>query len=122
MKCQPWLSVRCSLSLALCLAALDRKEEARKALEESWVLYPLVQEDSERTVIQWLEGKVASWLGEIGEAHNLLDSARWTLLAQQRLVEAGLASLDLAALYTGAHRPGEVKRLMGDLRRQAWPA
>jgi len=118
-EARPWLTARCSLSLALCLAALDRKEEARKALEESWNLYPLVKEDSELTVIKWLEGKVASWLGEPGEAQRLLDSARQNLLVQDRLVEAGLASLDLAALYTQARRPGEIRVLIADLKRQS---
>jgi len=118
-QARPWLTVRCSLSLALCFAAFDRNEEARWALEEAWNLYPLVKDDSELPVIQWLEGKVASWLGEFGEANTLLDSARKKFLAQQRLVEAGLASLDLAALFTQAQRPGEVRPLIADLRRQS---
>jgi len=110
------LTVRCSLSRALCLAALDRKDEARKVLEDSWKLYPLIQDEAELAVIKWLEGKVASWLGEFVPAHSLLDSARQELLAQRRLVEAGLASLDLAALYHESHRPGEIRAIISDLR------
>ncbi|HYN22016.1 MAG TPA: hypothetical protein VE078_13735, partial [Thermoanaerobaculia bacterium] len=95
------------------------KDEARKALEESWSLYPRVQEDSELAVIKWLEGKVASWLGEAEESQKLLDAARQSLLGQNRLVEAGLVSLDLAAIYTRARRPREIQVLIRDLKRQS---
>jgi hypothetical protein len=117
VEARPWLAVRCSLSLALCLAAHARNQEARRVLEDSWKLYPLIEDEAELSVIKWLEGKVASWLGEFGQASTLLDSARQELLAQHRLVEAGLASLDLAALYHEAKRPGEIRELVMDLRR-----
>lgn len=117
IEARPWLTVRCSLSLALCLAAHARNQEARRVLEDSWKLYPLIQDEAELSVIKWLEGKVASWLGEFVQAHSLLDSARQELLAQRRLVEAGLASLDLAALYHESQRPGEIRALVTDLKR-----
>lgn len=115
-KARPWLTVRCFLATALCLAANSRLPEARGMLERSWMLYPLVTDAGELIMVEWLEGRVASFLRDLPQAEGLLASARQKLLAADRLAEAGAATLDLAALYAEDGKLAEVDALIEALR------
>jgi tetratricopeptide (TPR) repeat protein len=114
-EARPWLAVRCFLSAALCLAANARHPEARGMLERSWRLYPLVQDAAELVVVEWLEGKAASFLRD-DQAEGLLGAARQKLLAAERRVEAAAATLDLAALYADTENESRIEALIEELR------
>lgn len=111
-----WLTVRCHLAAALCLAANCRFGEASSMLQRSWMHYPLVTDAAEQTVITWLEGKVASFLREFDQAEGLLGAARQGFLAAARWAEAGAVTLDLAALYVDFDKPSAVETLIEGLR------
>jgi tetratricopeptide (TPR) repeat protein len=108
------LSAQGSLSLALCLAMGGREEEARQVRELAWQLH-VMPEPCEQAEVTWLEGRIAAHLGEAGEAERLLDTARAQLLAARRVIDAGLASLDLAAVYAQAGRGARIGSLVQDL-------
>ncbi|MFL6197828.1 MAG: hypothetical protein ACJ76J_01510 [Thermoanaerobaculia bacterium] len=108
------LSAQGSLSLALCLAMGGKEEEARKVRELAWQLH-VMPKPSEQAEVTWLDGRIAAYLGEPGTAERLLDTARVQLLAARRVVDAGLASLDLAAVYAGAGQGARIGALAKDL-------
>ncbi|HYN20940.1 MAG TPA: hypothetical protein VE078_08270 [Thermoanaerobaculia bacterium] len=108
-----WLAARASFALAVCLAAHGKTREALGAVGAGR-LFGRAAEDSEKPLHQWLEGRVEGYLGDSGEAREKLDSARRKLLAEHRWIEAGLVSLDLAALDAEAKRD-RIEALMADL-------
>jgi len=113
-----WLAARASLSLGVCFAAHGQELEAWDFVEEALRLRRSAK-GSERPLLKWLQGKLVGYLGDLIQAFGQLDSARRTLLAERRWIEAGLVSLDQAALYAEADRPGEIAVLMADLSRAA---
>lgn len=108
------LSAQGSLSLALCLALGESNEEARHVRELAWQLHVL-PEPAEQAEVTWLDGRIAARLGEAAAAERLLDTARVQLLAARRVVDAGLASLDLAAVYAESGRATRIGALAKDL-------
>ncbi|HYN22285.1 MAG TPA: hypothetical protein VE078_15095 [Thermoanaerobaculia bacterium] len=128
-EARPWLTVRCFLSSALALAVSGRTGEAREALEHSAPFYSLVYETEEKetSVIPWLEGRIASYLGDLEHARDRLETARERFLGERRYAEAGAATLDLVAIYTELGSDPKVDEVIEELRwafphSLIWPA
>lgn len=111
----PALAARCSLGLALCLAALGLGDQARSLRKESRRLGETVVDSRELVEIDWLEGRLAARFGEHPEAVARLGSVRRRLLAQRRLIDSALCSLDLARLFAATGEAARIRELGEEL-------
>lgn len=111
----PALASRCSLGLALCLAAFGLETQARSLRKDSRVLSEAVVESRDLLLIDWLEGRLAAAFGEHQEAIAGLGSVRRRLLGQNRLLDAALCSLDLARLYAATGQAARIQELIDEI-------
>lgn len=65
--------------------------------------------------LRWLEGKIQQALGRLEEAETALTQARRGFLDQGAGFSAALVCLDLAGLYAGQSRAGEVRHLAEEM-------
>lgn len=65
--------------------------------------------------LRWLEGKIQQALGRLDEAEAALTQARRGFLDQEAGFSAALVCLDLAGLYAGQSRAGEVRHLAEEM-------
>jgi tetratricopeptide (TPR) repeat protein len=113
----PALAARCGLGLATCLAALGQREQARRLRKESRPLGDSVTDGRDLLEIDWLEGRLATRLGEPDEASARLSSVRRRLLQQKRLLDAALCSLDLARVFAETGQEERIGGLIDELHR-----
>lgn len=111
----PGLAARCSLGLALCLAAFGLEKQARSLRKDSRGLSEAVIDSRELLHIDWLEGRLAAWFGEHQDAIAGLGSVRRRLLGQNRLHEVALCSLDLARLYAATGQAARIQELIDEI-------
>jgi tetratricopeptide (TPR) repeat protein len=111
----PVLAARCSLGLALCLAAFGLGEQARSLRKESRLLCEAVVDSRDLLDLDWLEGRLAACFGEHQDAIAGLASVRRRLLAQRRLLDAALCSLDLARLFAATGQAARVRELIHEM-------
>jgi tetratricopeptide (TPR) repeat protein len=125
---EPLLDLSARHSLMLQLYESGRKEEAWFLLKASRPEF-LAQGGALLTLrLRWLEGKIQRARERHEEAEAALLEARHGFVEQGSGFDAALVSLDLADLYAGQGRPGEMLRLAaemlpifqaGDLHREA---
>jgi len=102
-------------SLMLCLHESGRDQEAWFLLKAS---RPEFREHGGELLnlrLRWLEGKIQQALGQLREAEQALVEARGGLFDQGAGFSAALVSLDLASLYAGQSRTGEMRRLAEEM-------
>lgn len=90
-------------------------DEVRELMSADLALEAMIEGEGERARIDWVRGRLDIHLGETGRGERLIDAARRWFLAQRRVAEAALVTLDLAVLYEGTGRRGEVERLIAEL-------
>ncbi|HWM93494.1 MAG TPA: hypothetical protein VN493_22220 [Thermoanaerobaculia bacterium] len=115
-ECSPALAARCSLGMALCLAALGQGEPARSLRMESRVLGEVVLDSRVLLELDWLEGRLALHLGEHQEAIATLCSVRRRLFVQRRLLDVALCSLDLARVFVATEQAARVQELIDEMQ------
>jgi len=117
--CPRVLAARCSLGMALCLAALGREGAALRLREESRKsgVDDVVPDPRSLLELDWLEGRLALALEEHQEAAGRLSSVRRRLFIQRRLLDAALCSLDLARAFVAMDQEPRIRDLIDDLRR-----
>lgn len=111
----PALAARCGLGLALCLAAFGLGEQARSLRKESRLLCEAVVDSRDLLDLDWLEGRLAAVFGEHQDAIAGLGSVRRRLLAQRRLLDAALCSLDLARQLAAIGQAGRIQDLIQEM-------
>jgi tetratricopeptide (TPR) repeat protein len=110
----PFLVARCGLGLAVCLAACGESVPA-------WDLLKAVRRlgrgagTAERLRLEWLEGKALAHLGEHDQALVRLEAARKHLLAERKLLEAALCSVDVARVFAETGRMKRIQPLAEEL-------
>lgn len=112
----PGLAARCSLGLAVCLAALGERDLARSLRRESSALADAASDGRDRLEIDWLEGRLAALLGETEAAVALLSLVRRRLVQGGRLLEAALCSLDLAGIFVRVSQEARIGELIAEIR------
>lgn len=110
-----WLAARGCLALAADLAELGNPEDASRLLERGWQHIPRVEDPAEAAFLYGFYGAVLGMLGEAERACGLLRPARIRHLADARLPEAALASLDLALVLADLGRIPEIEPLAVEL-------
>jgi tetratricopeptide (TPR) repeat protein len=110
------LAVRARLALAVCHAGLGHEAKALRLLKATRPMYSRVASSAlQMAHITWMEGKVALLTGNLGEAPDLLDSARDSFLRLGRLYDAAFVTLDLAAVLSRAGRLESLHPLIHDI-------
>jgi tetratricopeptide (TPR) repeat protein len=102
-------------SLMLCLHESGRDQEAWFLLKASRPEFLEHGGELLKLRIRWLEGKIQQALGQLHEAEQALAEARRGFLEQGTGFSAALVCLDLAGLYAGQSRPGEMRRLAEEM-------
>jgi tetratricopeptide (TPR) repeat protein len=108
---QPRLHFARRFNTAGNLANLGRFAEARALLPRLRELVLDLGVDLDRWRVRWLEGRVAAGLGDRNEAIMAFEAVRQEFVARDILYDAGLATLELAALYLAAGQWGTVQDL-----------
>lgn len=111
----PELAVRVRLGLALCNAALGRAATALRLVEEARPLFGLVLDGHEVAVSSWLLGRIFALTDVTGEAAELLELARARFLADQRLHDTALVTIDLAQLFAETRQTDRLHLLVHEL-------
>lgn len=114
-QARPWLAARGWLTSAAVLAELGDAEDASRMLERGWRHIPRVSDQAEAAFLYGAYGAVLGRLGEPERACGLLRPARIRHLAEARLPEAALASLELAPVLADLGRFAEIEPLAAEL-------
>lgn len=93
---------------------LGRYREALTMLMRSRPLYLEVRDRTSLMRLQWLEGLIAYGLGRLEQAEGALLEVRRRFTADGLLVDAALASLDLAVVYARQGRPQDIQDLAAE--------
>lgn len=88
--------------------------EARRLFQESHALYSTHGGPIDRLKARWLEGRIASGLGEPAEAERSFREVRAGFGRASLLYDLALVSLDLAALWLEQGRTREIQALLGE--------
>jgi hypothetical protein len=114
----PGYEPRLVLAAQHCLAYLlhegGRQDEAHLLLLRNRNLYLEHGDCMDLVRLRYLEGKIAAAAGEAGAAEAAFREARGLFAESGMALDAGLASLDLAALYVEQGRAGEVQTLAAE--------
>ncbi|HEX7186264.1 MAG TPA: hypothetical protein VF756_30860 [Thermoanaerobaculia bacterium] len=110
----PLLVARCGLGLAICLAIAGESVPAWDLLK---AVRPMAKRagESERPRLGWLEGRALAHLGEHDPALERLEAARRHLLAERKLLDAALCSLDMARVFAEIGRVDRIQPLADEL-------
>jgi len=114
-KTDPRLLVAAHHNLTLYLAESGRYEEAMRLLEQTRPLYQELGDRMNLLRLQWLEGKIATALGNLGEAETLLQEVRQELIEREIGLDSALLSLDLARIYARQRRGAEMRKLAEEM-------
>jgi len=112
----PGLAARCSLGFAVCLAVLGETDQAIFLRKEGLALADRTTDGRDLLDIEWLEGRLASALGEHERAERHLGVVRRHLVQQGRLADAALCSLDMARVFLSTDRVEQVGELIAELQ------
>jgi tetratricopeptide (TPR) repeat protein len=112
---RPWLTAQSCLSLALCFALTDRLVEARHLREGAWNLFSAVQNKEALFSLLWREAQVAEALGDLAESGQLFESVRRHFIAEGRLPEAALVTVQLGMSLVRQGRAEETRVYAADL-------
>lgn len=104
---EPRLMVCATHNLIWFLNESGRKGQALDCLDGARRLYERAGDRRDLGRLRWLEGKLAS---RLEDAEKALIDARDRLLREGLPYEAALAALDLAMLYAGERRAGDMRR------------
>jgi tetratricopeptide (TPR) repeat protein len=114
-KDEPRLALGVHMNLAYCLTELGRAEEAHARMPKLRELARAHGSRLDRLRVLWIEGLVCRSLGKIALAEEALKQVRAGFVDAEIGYDVALVSLDLAALYLGAGRTAEVKRLASEM-------
>lgn len=112
---EPRLLVYAGHNLIGFLNESGRSEQALKILEQTRSLYLSLGEQIPLIRLRWLEGRIARDLGRLDQAETALREARDGFVEQGIGFDAARVSLDLAMVYLGQGRTGDVKRLAAEM-------
>ncbi len=130
-KADPRLYLCARHNLALFLAESGDYATASETLHADAKLYQEFPDLWTNLRQAWLKGKIASGLGELAEAEQLLGEARSGFILQNIGYDAAMVSLDLALIYVQQKRTQELRQLAdemqqlfaaGDVHREAMAA
>lgn len=114
-QADPRLLVAAHHNLTLYLAESGRYEEAMRRLERTRPLYVLLGDRMNLVRLQWIEGKIATALGDFEHAEVLLLEVRRELAERELGFDTALLSLDLARIYARQRRGSEMRRLAEEM-------
>jgi tetratricopeptide (TPR) repeat protein len=112
---EPRLLVAARHNLILCLNESGRHREALALLAETRPLYLELGDRMNLVRLQWVEGKIALALGNLGLAEALFQEVRQELVSRELGYDAALLSLDLARIYAQEGRSAELRRLAEEM-------
>lgn len=115
----PRQAVQAGLALALAKAELGQVTSARRLVERCRTRYGRIDDLEALLRVSWLEGRVASALGERARAVEILREVRQRFLERGSLLDAALATFDLALLLAEGERNTEIPELMDEIARSA---
>lgn len=112
---EPRLALVLRFNLVVDLCELDRATEAEPRLHEVRALAERLGEELDLTRVVWLEGKVASGLGRVGEARADFERVRRVFQQRGLAFDYALVSLDLALIFLAQGRAAEMSALAGEM-------
>jgi tetratricopeptide (TPR) repeat protein len=102
-------------NLTLYLTESGRYQEALQLLERTRPLYAELGDHMNLLRLEWLEGKIATSLGDLERAELLLQSVRRELIERELGLDSALLSLDLARIYARQRRGAEMRKLAEEM-------
>jgi tetratricopeptide (TPR) repeat protein len=102
-------------NLTLYLTESGRYHEALQLLERTRPLYAELGDRMNLLRLEWLEGKIATSLGDLERAEVLLQSVRRELIERELGLDSALLSLDLARIYARQRRGAEMRKLAEEM-------
>jgi len=111
----PRLLVAAHHNLTLYLAESGRFDEAMSHLERTRPLYLALGDHMNLLRLQWLEGKIATSLGDFARAEALLQPVREELAERRLGLDFALLCLDLARIYARQNRSAEMRRMAEEM-------
>ncbi len=108
-----WFGLTFNLGVNLC--HLDRFLEASALLAEVRTLAIEGRRELDLVRVTWLEGRTNAGIGDRQEGALAIEQVLRDLKHRGIEYDAGLASLELAALWIELGRPGDARELAGDL-------
>jgi tetratricopeptide (TPR) repeat protein len=111
----PKLALVAVHGLLWCLVECGRAAEARKLLGESYPLYEAHGQHFDQLKRVWLEGRIATQLGEDESAERAFQQVGEGYREADLAYDFALVSLDLAALWVGQKRTPEVRGLVDEV-------
>lgn len=111
----PKLALVAVHGLLWCLVECGRAAEARKLLGESYPLYEAHGQHFDQLKRLWLEGRIATQLGEDESAERAFQRVGEGYREANLAYDFALVSLDLAALWVGQKRTPEVRGLVDEV-------
>jgi transcriptional regulator with XRE-family HTH domain len=98
-------------NLAVALSKLGRFEEAAALLPQARAYLLRAGGELNRVRLMWTEGRVTAGLGKIEDGIALLARVRGEFASRNMAYDVALVSLEIAILYAGQGRTGQVKTL-----------
>jgi tetratricopeptide (TPR) repeat protein len=114
-RSEPRLLVAAHHNLTLYLAESGRYEEALQLLDRTRPLYVGLGDRMNLLRLQWLEGKIATSMGDLDRAEVLLQEVRRELVERELGLDSALLSLDLARIYARQRRGVEMRKLAEEM-------
>jgi tetratricopeptide (TPR) repeat protein len=102
-------------NIALLRVELGEYEEARRSLRLMKPLYVQFNDEIVNIKLRWIEGQIATGLGELAEAEEAFAEARDRFDQIGLGYRAALVSLDLVSVWLQQGRTGEIRQLVGEL-------
>jgi tetratricopeptide (TPR) repeat protein len=112
---EPRLLVAAHHNLTLYLTESGRYKEALQILDRTRPLYDELGDRMNLLRLEWLEGKIATSLGDLDRAEVLLQNVRRELIERELGLDSALLSLDLARIYARQRRGGEMRKLAEEM-------
>lgn len=112
---EPRLLVAAHHNLTLYLTESGRYQEALQLLERTRPLYAALGDRMNLLRLEWLEGKIATSLGDLERAEALLQGVRRELIERELGLDSALLSLDLARIYARQRRGAEMRKLAEEM-------
>lgn len=112
---EPKLAFQALHNILALRVELGEYAEARRTLEQMKPLYDRFISDLERVNVRWMEGKIASGLGEIAEAEAAFQEARQSYDQAGLGYRAAVVSLDLVGTWLRQGRTAEIRQVVSEL-------
>lgn len=112
---EPRLLLCARHNLADDLAEAGRFLEAQGVYRQTRPLYRSFPDAWTQNRRKWVKGKIARGLGQWDQAESLFEAARDGFIAEGIPYDTALVSLELATLYAGQGRMGDLKRLAQEM-------